>query len=313
MILDELSIEHLHVFIAVVEHGSFSAAARALGRAQSAMTYAVQRLEGQTGLLLFDRTAYRPSLTEAGRALLPRARSILEAAGAFRAQAESLGSGLEGELSLVVEAMFPMSRLVAALREFQQNFPTVQTHLHVESLGAARDAVLESRADIGLIIHTEGDADRLHMAPAAEIELVAVAAPDHPLAAHAGALTAEDLRSHLQLVFSDRTTRGRWPDRGVMAAQTWRLGDLGAKHAMLLAGLGWGSMPLHIVEDDLAAGRLVRLVPASWDGSGRLPRLAIVAVHRRDRVLGTAGRWLYEELTRTGEACNSPLAGSFRT
>ncbi len=290
------SIDHLRVFLAVVEQGSFSAAARAMGRAQSAITYAVQKLEAQAGLHLFDRAAYRPVLTEAGRALLPRAQAVLEAVGAFRTQADGMASGLEAELTLLVEAMFPMSRLLGALRDLQARFPSVLTRVQVESLGSAREAVLEGRADIGLIILSDGDAEVLQVRPVTEIELVAVAAPDHPLAARPGGLPVEDLRDHLQLVFSDRSSRGRWPDRGVVALRTWRLGDLGAKHAMLLAGLGWGSMPMHIVEDDLAAGRLVRLSPSAWDGFGRLPRLPVVAAHRRDRAPGEAGRWLFDRL-----------------
>lgn len=296
MDMDDLSIDQLRVFVAVVEEGSFSAAARAQGRAQSAVTYAVQKLEAQAGLTLFDRSAYRPALTEAGRALLPRARQILEAVGGFRAQAEGMTAGLEAELSLVVEAMFPMPCLVAALREMQAQFPSVQTRVQVESLGATRDAVLDGRADVGLVIQSDADVEALRAAPATEIELVAVAAPDHPLAARRGALTADELREHLQLVLSDRSARGGGPDRGVLGLRTWRLGDLGAKHAMLLAGLGWGSMPIHVIADDLAAGRLVRLTPASWDGSSRLPHLPVMVVHRRDRTLGTAGRWLFERL-----------------
>ena len=69
---------------------------------------------------------------------------------------------------------------------------------------------------------------------------------------------------------------------------------------MLLAGLGWGSMPLHIVEDDLATGRLVRLHPASWDGRNRMPRLPVSVVRRRNRAAGLAGRWLFERLAALG-------------
>jgi DNA-binding transcriptional LysR family regulator len=190
-----------------------------------------------------------------------------------------------------------MSRLVEILRELQVRHPSVQTRVQVESLGATRDAVLDGHADIGLIVAPENESDALRAAPVTEIELVAVAAPDHPLAARAGVLSLEDLRDHLQLVLTDRSPRERSPDRGVVALRTWRLGDLGAKHAMLLAGLGWGSMPRHMVEDDLDARRLVRLTPSMWDGSARLPRLPVVAAHRRDRTLGIAGRWVFQRLT----------------
>jgi DNA-binding transcriptional LysR family regulator len=301
----DISFDQLRVFIAVVEAGSFSAAARHLRRAQSAVTYSIQKLEEQSGLELFDRSAYRPALSEQGRGLLVQARRILEDVGAFQALAEGMASGLEAELTVVVEAMFPMSLLVSALREFQKAFPSVQTRIQVESLGAAREAVIDGFADLGLVIHTGDDNAILRFAPVTEIELVAVAAPDHPLAAMAGPLSVDQLREHLQLVFSDRTAPGRptdraTPDRGVMAERTWRLADLGAKHSMLLAGLGWGSMPRHIVENDLEEGRLVELRPAAWDGFAHLPRLPVVIATRRDNVLGVAGQWLLARLTATG-------------
>src|SRR3954471_1301983 len=111
MIMETPTLAQLEVFLAVVEAGSFSAAARALGRAQSAVTYSIQRLEEEAGVELFDRSAYRPTLTEAGQALAPRAQRIVEDVAAFRSQAKGMAGGLEPEISLVVEAMFPMCLL----------------------------------------------------------------------------------------------------------------------------------------------------------------------------------------------------------
>ena len=90
-------------------------AAKQLTRAQSAVTYGIQKLEAQFGIPLFDRTTYRPALTEAGRALLPRARRIAEETNAFRDTARSLASGLEAELTIVLDTMFPMPAVVKAL------------------------------------------------------------------------------------------------------------------------------------------------------------------------------------------------------
>ena len=295
MDMDAISLDQMRTFIAVADHGGLSAAARAMGRAQSAVTYAVQKLEAEAGVRLFDRTGYRAELTEAGRALLPNARQVLEALDGFRAQAAGMRAGLEAELTLVVEAMFPMTRLVGALREFQARFPTVHTRVQVASLGATHAAVLKGEADLGLIVMGAADLAGLQMAPVTELQLVAVAAPGHPLARASGPLTPDMLREHLQLVLSDRLSNGA-PDRGVFAARTWRLGDLGAKHEMLRAGVGWGSLPGHMVEDDLAAGRLVRLEPAMWEGAAGLPRLPVAVAHSRRKGLGAAGRWLFERL-----------------
>jgi DNA-binding transcriptional LysR family regulator len=301
MDMDALSLDQFRVFAAVIDAGSFSAAARRLNRAQSAVTYAIQKLEEQVGAELFDRSGYRPVLSEAGRALAPRVRRILEDVDAFAVQARGIAGGLEAELALVVDSMFPMPPLVAALAGFQQRFPSVQTRVHVETLGAAAQLLLDGVADLGLVTAFASEQPALTRTPVGEVELVPVAAPGHPLAAAAGVLSPEQLRDHVQLVLTDRSALTAGRDYGVAATRTWRLADLGAKHVMLLAGLGWGSMPLHMVEADLAAGRLARLRPASWDGSAEMPRLGMVLAHAAGRPLGPAGRWLAARLSGAAE------------
>lgn len=294
--MDGLSLDQLLVFATVVEQGSFSAAARKLNRAQSAITYAIQKLEEQAGSELFDRTAYRPTLSDAGRALLPRAQRILEEVGEFRAQARGIAGGLEPEVAMVIDAMYPMPRLVCAMAGFQAQFPSVQTRVFVESLGATSATLLAGHADIGVLAAFASDTDELIRTPAGQVDLIAVAAPNHPLASASRPISAEVLREHVQLVLTDRSELTRGRDHGVVATRTWRIADLGAKHAMLRAGLGWGSMPRHMVEDDLKARRLVLLYPGQWDGSERMPRLDMVTARRKDHVLGPAGRWMLERL-----------------
>src|SRR5262245_34912582 len=105
--MDSLTLDQFSVFATVVAEGSFAAAARRMNRAQSAITYAIQKLEEQSGVQLFDRSAYRAELTEAGRALLPRAKRILDDVADFRLQARGVTEGVEAELSLVIEAYMP--------------------------------------------------------------------------------------------------------------------------------------------------------------------------------------------------------------
>ena len=135
--MDSLTLDQIRIFLTVADTGSFSKAAKQLNRAQSAVTYGIQKLEAQFGIPLFDRTAYRPVLTGAGRALLPRARRIAEETNAFRDTARSLASGLEAELTIVLDSMFPMSAVVETLRVFTAKFPTVPPRIYVQSLGAA--------------------------------------------------------------------------------------------------------------------------------------------------------------------------------
>jgi DNA-binding transcriptional LysR family regulator len=123
-----------------------------------------------------------------------------------------------------------------------------------------------------------------------------VALPRHPLAAHPGPIPTSVLARHVQLVISDRSRLSEGKDFGVFSPRTWRLSDPGAKHAFLLAGLGWGGMPLDIVEADLASGALVPLTLKDTDTS---TRMALQAVYRADSPPGPAGRWLIDRLKRS--------------
>jgi DNA-binding transcriptional LysR family regulator len=297
--MDALTLDQVAVFLAVVEHGSFSAAARALNRAQSAVTYGVQKLEEQVDTPLFDRTQYRPTLTEAGRALLPQARRIMEAVGGFRAQARAMSGGLEPELALAVSSFFPMPKLAEALRAFRERFPTVNTRIFVESLAGVTRLVENEVCPLGISTAISEQPEHLRRALLAPVELVMVAAPEHPLARLPGRLTPEMLREHVQLVLTDRTSPNNLRDYGVYAAQTWRLADLSAKHALLLAGLGFGGMPLHLVQDELRAGTLVRLELSEWEGDDRPPSVPMCVTWRDDKPLGPAARWMMERMIET--------------
>jgi len=293
--MDSLTLDQIRLFLAVVDAGSFSKAARALHRAQSAVTYGIQKLEAQFDLPLFDRSAYRPQLTEAGRTLLVRARRIAEETSAFRDIARSLATGLEAELTIVLDAMFPMPLVVPALRAFTERFPTVPPRIYVESLGAAAELVRDGTCMIGLLPMMFTDMAVLRRFPLTTIELVPVVAPGHSLAAIDGEIATTELHRHVQLVLADRSALTAGRDFGVLSGQTWRIADLGAKHAMLLAGLGWGNMPAHMVAEDVARGRLTVIKPAEWHPE--TARVVMSGAYLVDRTLGPAGTWMVEHLS----------------
>ena len=286
------SLDHVRCFLAVVEEGSFNAAARKLGRAISVVSYAIAQLESQLDVRLFDREgSRRPQLTEQGRALLSEAHAISDDVNALLAKVRSLREGLEAELSLAVDVMLPGHVLARLLRDFQARFPTVPLRLHVEALGAVAALALDGRATLAVAgpdIADFPDVEREHIG---SVELVAVAAPDHPLA-RVGRIAPGEARRHLQLVLTDRSPLTEGRDFSVFSPRSWRLADLGAKHALLREGIGWGSMPRHAVRADLDAGVLVEL---------HLPErpvidYALVALWRKDSPPGPAALWVLGEL-----------------
>lgn len=293
------SLDQLRTFLAVAEAGSFSAAARALNRRQSVVSYTIANLEEQLGgLKLFDRGTRRPTLTEAGRTMLAEARKVTLDVDGLRARAMGLLAGLEPELAVAVDVMLPTEALVGALVAFRAAFPTVTLRLSVEALGAVAKLVLDRTCAVGISGPLARVIDGLDRRPIGGIRMLPVAAPAHPLATRPGPIPPADLRGHVQLVLTDRSDLTRGQDFNVLSPETWRLADLGAKHALLLAGVGWGSMPDAMVRQDLAAGRLALL-----DIEGRVPDdYRLSAIHRVDAPPGPAGRWFVGWLAETCES-----------
>ncbi len=292
--LDAVTLDQLRTFVAAAEQGSFSAAGRKLRRAQSVVSQTLANLELQLGVTLFDRSARYPQLTDAGRALLVEARAVAERMDTFKARARSVAEGLEPELSVAVDVMFPMKALTRAAAHSGTAFPHTPLRLYVEVLGGVIQPVLEGVCGLGVVGSLPELPDALAVEPLLSVPLVTVVAPSHAMAAVRGAVPTKTLVGHVQLVLTDRTPLTAGRDFAVQSPLTWRLADLGAKHAFLRAGLGWGNMPLHIVEEDLAAGRLKRLRLA--DADPRYAQMSMRAVWRKDAPPGPAGRAFLEQL-----------------
>jgi DNA-binding transcriptional LysR family regulator len=293
--MDALTFDQIRVFLSVVDQGSFPKAAKSLKRAQSAVTYAIRKLEAEIGVPLFDRSGYRSVLTPAGRVLLTRARRIAEEAEDFREQARGLASGLEAELAIVLDALYPMPPIFDALRAFNEQFPTVPPRLYVASLGAAAHLVTNGTCALGLLPSNMAELTPLKFVPTTTFHLCAVVSPSHPLASIKGTIEPHVLHQHVQLVLTDASTLTTGKDWGVLSSRTWRLADLGAKKSMLLAGLGWGNMPAHLVEDEIKDGRLVVIQPAGFDS---VTALVLGAAYLSEHSLGPAGHWMLNHLTR---------------
>ncbi|MDO6414240.1 LysR family transcriptional regulator [Sphingomonas sp. BIUV-7] len=292
------TFDQLRIFLTVVDTGSFAAAGRTLHRAVSVISYGISNLEAQLGVLLFEREGTRrPVLTEAGRAVLAEARAVAVGVDGLKAKVKGLLDGLEAEVHLAVDVMLPARRLGEVLRAFATSFPTVTLRLHVEALGAVASHVLEGRAVIGLSGPIGSGLEGLSASAAGSVAMVPVAAPDHPLALFEH-IPAGAGRDHVQLVLTDRSPLTSGRDFAVLSPRTWRLADLGAKHQLLREGIGWGNMPLPLIEPDLIAGTLKRLVMP--DDPGGMYRFS--GIWRRDRPPGPAGTWLVNELVERGRA-----------
>ena len=299
--LDGVSLDQLRTFIAAADEGSFSAGGRRLRRAQSVVSQTLANLETQLGVKLFDRSNRSPVLTPEGVALLTEARAVVSGMDVFKARAKGLSAGLEPELCVVVDAVFPLGQLTDAVTAFQAKFPATPLRLYVEALGAVLQPVIEGRCAFGVMGSLPTAPAQLTREHLLNVDWAFVASPTHPLASLKAPIPARVLAQHRQLVLTDRSELSQGKDFGVFSANTWRLADLGAKHAFLRAGLGWGGMPVGVVEADLANGSLVKIRIEDLP-EGHLV-MAMSAVFKTDTPPGPAGRWLIERLkSNTGPA-----------
>jgi len=292
--LDGVSLDQLRTFIAAVDEGSFSAAARKLNRVQSAVSGWVNSLEAQIGVVLFDRTGRFPKLTQEGVLLLADARNIVSGVDTLKARAKLMSSGLEAELSVVVDVFFPTAAITEAAKAFAIRFPLTPLRLFVEGLGAGYQPVLDGRCSLGILGSLPVAFPSLVSERLGEIPLVMVAAPSHPLASFGHRIPRRELVKHVQLVLTDRSELMTGRDYGVLSPSTWRLADLSTKYAFLKDCVGWGSMPLHMVEQDIVAGTLVVLDVDDMPRTGFM--LTMSAFHPASAPPGPAGRWFVDHL-----------------
>jgi DNA-binding transcriptional LysR family regulator len=258
----------------------------------------------QIGVTLFDRSGRYPALTPQGAVLLADARNISSGLDVMKARAKGMAAGLEPELSVVVDVLFPIAAITEAAKEFREKFPGTPLRLYVEALGAAYQPVLDGIAGFGIV----GSLPLMPSGLTAErlmgMAMVMVAARDHPLAKYKGTIPKLELSKHVQLVLTDRSSLSKGREFGVISPSTWRLADLFAMHAFLINGLGWVGMPVHAVKDDLAAGKLVELQIEDVPPDGMI--LPMAAVYLTSAPPGPAGRWLIDRM----KLCSSKPAAT---
>ncbi|MCA1413287.1 LysR family transcriptional regulator [Bradyrhizobium sp. NBAIM20] len=301
--LDVLTLDQLRTFVTVAESGSFRSAAARLSRVQSAISHAIANLEAELGVALFDRTGHRPVLTPEGQSLLANTRDILLRVDAMRARARGLGEGVELELSLTIDTLFPIGMVGAALTKMRALYPSVSIRLAVEPLGGPIASLIDKRSSLAIVVGEDFRDARIALEAISSVEQVAVVSAKHPLARRQlrNRISLQDLADHLQIVLSDPTplTEGRM--FGVLSPQTCRVTNQDTKHAMILAGLGWGRLPFWLVERDLRERRLVRLATTALGRRSQVAAEAYLA-HRLDQPLGPAALAFREALLQLAEA-----------
>lgn len=297
--LTKTTVEQWIVLAAVVDSGGFAQAAAALHRSQSAVSYAVARLQQALGVPLLAIEGRRAVLTAHGRSLLLRARTLIRDLQTLELLARSLGQGWEAELKLVVDAAFPRGLLLEIIAELQTRCPHTQIQLADAVLSGAEDAITGGLADVVITTRVPPGflGDRL-----LQVEFVAVARPDHPLFGLQRALTTDDLVRHVQAVVRDSGSESRRDEGWLGAAHRFTVSSMEASLATLLAGLAYAWLPRHLIEDALRHGRL-KLLPLI---SGASRHVTLYSVVVRPDLIGPAARAALDAFGRTPPTADRP-------
>jgi DNA-binding transcriptional LysR family regulator len=285
------SIDQWQVLAAVVDTGGFAQAAQALHRSQSAVSYALAQLQESLGLRLLEMQGRRAVLTPAGAELLRRSRGVVNQFARLESLARAIDRGWESQLALVIDASFPQQQLLGVMAELRASCPHTTLSLSDAVLSGAEEAIVEGDADVVVTTRVPQGflGDWL-----LDVEMVAVAAPSHPLLGQERAMTLEDLAQHTQVVVRD-SGRQHPRDEGWLGAQhRWTVASLEASHAAVRAGLAYAWLPAHAVAGDLAAQRLATL-PLAVGGTRRMS-LYVVLV--KGETAGPAARKAVELLQR---------------
>ncbi|WP_321493109.1 LysR family transcriptional regulator [uncultured Desulfobacter sp.] len=292
------TLDQLEAFSASAETGSFSAAARKLGKAQSAVSMAIANLEIDLGLELFDRAGKYPVLTLTGEMFLREAETILSRCRSMQNKAAVLAETMEGRVRLAVSETLPHLAFKDGilLKNFKAQFPETELEILSGSLNDVWDMIERDRIDFGVMMPTEILLDRWKSRSDFQIvgkmNFIPAAHPKHGLGKAGIDISALDLVLQIEVTSRGGEQETQLP---VFSSRVWWVENEYLIRDLLLQGVGWGILPEHLIKEDLYAGRLEQIQVDMGEAVLSAP---ILMAWSKDRPLGRAGDWLFSAMKR---------------
>lgn len=287
-----LSLEQVEAFVLTAKHGSFSAAARALGRSQSTISSAIAYLEIALDVDLFDRSSRLPTLTEAGRALMPEARALYDRAVTFERHGDALAEDDAPRITVAIG--IPPHQIMPVLTEFSQKFPHTDLVIRNPDRGDASRLVLADEAELGIAFLLPEYPDEIGFHQMGKLLMTHVAHRSHPLAAVTSP-SFDELRGYRHLAYISHS-RALPTSEYLQSTQTWHTDSYEALASLARSGLGWATLPRQLVLPEIASGELVELRLDAYPFTDWI--VSVDLIWHRGRRLGHVETWLLERLRR---------------
>lgn len=284
-----VSLERLRVLDTVVRHGSFLAAAKVLHQTQPAISHTIKRLEEECGITIFSRRGLRPVLTDRGRLLHARVVDLLRREEVFNADVRLIAAGRESVLHLAVGAIVPIRAAAWHMRAFIRQNAATQISITVENIGESIGRILKGSIDVAITPFVADPTGYIESTVLAQVTLIPVMA--------SGLFRGErmDLTLYPQIILTSHDESSRGADFGRLpGGRQWVVNDLLAKYELILAGMGWGGLPQHLIENDLKSGRLHEI----RKGPVKRHRFDICLLRDRRRLHGPVATSLWEHLKK---------------
>ena len=288
-----MTYDQLKVLDAIITEGSFNAASRHLFISQPSISIAIKKLEGEFNLKLFSRDQYRPVLTPAGKAFYQKSKRVLEQTKSLELLGKQLSMGNEPEIRIAIDAVFPLPLISGLLKHYENEHPATKLYLGSEYLNGAVERVLDGTADIALIPKLQED-PKLESIHLSHIQMIPTAAPAFCPVHATYELSLDEMKDYVQVIVEDSSHQetNRLSHGVLEGGRIWLVNDFLTKKQMLLEGLGWGRLPLHMIEGELKSGHLLTLKIQNI----KSVKVEIQAVRKLDGQIGPIATKIWNDL-----------------
>lgn len=290
-----MTYEQLVVLNAIVTEGTFRGAAEKLNKSQSAISHMLKKLEDEIDITLLSREEYRPNLTQAGEVFYRQATRVMQQMQQLGSIAKNLNAKQEAEVFLAVTATYPLKGLLRIVGAVTKEYPATHIKLSGESMGGPLEKLIRDEADIIIATMHGVPVEQVEAIPFAEVTIVPVAHPDFEPAQSSHIKTITEMQSYTQIIVADSSSGAFTQSRDLLpGGLRWTVSDFAAKKEILLANMGWGGIPTHMIKDELKSGKLVPL-----NVEGYQPRQShLFQIRKRDRDVGIVAQTIWEKLKK---------------
>lgn len=286
-----MTYDQLKVFVAIVQHGSFRAAAEAIFKTQSTLSSAIKNLEQEFSIQLFNRDSYRPTLTEEGKAFYQKASALLRETQDLEALGHTLAHTHTPELSLSLSAMCAVPPDLNAIKTFCDQYPTLRLTIETEHLSGLLELLHTGKAELAIGPY-HGLDNRYEYEQISQIEMITVAAPGY-FPEESGPLSHAQVRERPHILISDTGSSPVDHINVIPGGRRWYVNDYQMKKALMLSHMGWARIPLHMVQQEIGNQQLVPIQIERFNSTGYLP---IYLIRLRNQTLSELARAFWQHL-----------------